>query len=324
MTKLQKILSGVLVVQALLAVVVFWPRSSAAAAAELFPDLETASITKITFADNEGSRVELARQGEGWVVASGADYPADGTKIEPVLDKLVALQGNRLVARTATSHKRLQVAEDDFLRKVQVTTDSGKTYTLYMGSSPTAQTTHVRVDGQDETYLVNNFNIWEMSQMTTSWIDTAYTDLDQTTITAVSLQNSNGTFTFSKGADDSWTMDGLAEGETLNQNSVSTLLSRISGLHLTQPLGTTELPEYELDNPQAKLVVTTDADNATHTYTLLVGAQNPDDDTYTVKWSEADYYVSVSSFSVSNMISNGRTDFLVVPPTPTPDANTGG
>ncbi|MCA9962059.1 MAG: DUF4340 domain-containing protein [Anaerolineales bacterium] len=318
MTQLQKILSGLLALQVVLVAVVFWPRQAAETAAGLlFPDVEAAQITAVSFADNEGVEVDLVRQGGGWVLANGGDYPADGTKIEPILDKIVALRGDRLVAQTATSQAQLQVAEDAFVRRVQFTTSAGETYTLYMGSAPTAQATHMRRADQDETYLVGGLNVWEASQNASGWIDTAYTNLDLTTITAVSLQNGNGTFNLSQAGDQLWTLADLAEGESVNQTNVSTLLSRISSLRLLQPLGTAELPQYGLASPQAQVLLTVEADNASRTYTLLIGAQNPDSGNYIVKWSDADYYVEVSSFSVESMVNYGRADLLEVPIEPT-------
>ncbi len=326
MTQLQKILAGVLALQVVLAAVMFWPRAAGeTAVGPLFADLTVASVTAVTIADNEGVQVELARQGTGWVLANGGNYPVDSAKIEPVLEKLAALQAGRLVARTPTSYARLGVADNEFVRRVDLQTAAGETYTLYLGSSPTAQATHMRRADQTETYLVGGMNVWEVSQLATSWIDTAYVSLPLETITAVTLQNDQGTFNITRTSEAAWTLDGLAAGEVVNQNALNTLWGRVVSLRLVQPLGVVELPAYGLANPQATLTLTAVADNASRNYTLLVGAQNRDNGNYIVKWSDADYYVEVSAFAVEELVGNGRDDFLEIPPTPAAiDDDTGG
>ncbi|MBE2197356.1 MAG: DUF4340 domain-containing protein [Anaerolinea sp.] len=326
MTQLQKILAGVLALQVVLAAVMFWPRATGeTAVGPLFADLTVASITAVTIADNEGVQVELARQGTGWVLANGGDYPVDSAKIEPVLEKLAALQAGRLVARTPTSYARLRVADNEFVRRVDLQTAAGEAYTLYLGSSPTAQATHMRRADQTETYLVGGVNVWEVSQLATSWIDTAYISLPLETITAVTLQNSQGDFTLTRTPEATWTLADLGEGEIVSQNNLNALLGRITNLRLVWPLGVADQPAYGLANPQAMVTLTAVADNASRSYTLLVGAQNRDNGNYIVKWSDADHYVEVSAFAVEGLVGNGRDDFLEIPPTPAAiDDDTGG
>jgi hypothetical protein len=90
---------------------------------------------------------------------------------------------------------------------------------------------------------------------------------------------------------------------------------------MIQPLGKEEQASYGMANPSAVVTLQThNADTGDHTYTLTVGAQDPDDTSYVVISSESPYYVRVSGYSVQNMVENGRDDFLVQPtPTPTPE-----
>ena len=60
MTRLQRILGILLILQVGLAAIVFWPHTQAnAEAVALFPDLETANIVKITLEDNQNQQAEL-------------------------------------------------------------------------------------------------------------------------------------------------------------------------------------------------------------------------------------------------------------------------
>ncbi|MCA9932727.1 MAG: DUF4340 domain-containing protein [Ardenticatenaceae bacterium] len=321
MTKLQRILIGLLIVQVILAGVVLWPRGVAAVAKEpLFPGLNADNVVRLTIAGNEGSSVELARQGDAWVLANGGDYPAIGESITAVIAKIAAAQTDRLVAQTAVSQKQLQVADDDFVRHVTLETSDGETFEFYMGSAPSTSTTHVRRAGEEATYLVANLNVWEISQLASSWVDTAYVELDEATVTAVTLQNANGTFTFHKTGPDEWVMDDLAADETFNRGNFNLILNRGASLRLTRPLGKEAQPAYGMDTPQASLTLTVESDNASGVYTLDVGTALENGNAV-VKWSGSPYYAEVSPFTVENLLNFGRSDFLEVP---TPEAETGG
>jgi hypothetical protein len=322
MTKLQRILAIVLTAQIVLVAVVFWPRSTVQAeGGPLFPDLETTNIVKLTVEDNTGNQVALLRQGDGWVLADSGDFPADGSKIEPVLSKIAALQTGRLVAQNVSSQKRLQVADTDFMRRVKMELQDGSVQTLYVGSSPSAGATHVRRADQDETYLAADLASWEIGATAQNWIDASYVRLNREEVTRLVLENNNGSFQFDKQPDDTWTMVGLAEDEALNMTNFNPILSQAVGLRMTTPLGLEEKAEYGLDEPAAKVSITTTSsdDGSTKTAVLRIGAQLPDGN-YAAKWSESSYYVSVAAASVQNMIDRTRDELLQLPPTPTPES----
>ncbi len=320
MTKLQRILAIVLAVQIMLAAVVFWPRSTVQAeSGPLFPGLETADIVKLTLEDNIGNQVALLRQGDGWVLADSGDFPADGSKIEPVLSKIAVLQTGRLVTQNATSHKRLQVAGTDFMRRVDMEMQDSSVQTLYVGSSPSAGATHVRRADQNETYLATDLASWEIGATAQSWIDASYVTLNREEVTRLVLENGSGSFQFDKQPDDTWTMVGLAEDEALNMTNFNPILSQAVGLRMTTPLGLEEKAEYGLDEPAAKVSITTTSsdDGSTKTAVLRIGDQLPDGN-YAAKWSESSYYVSVAAASVQNMIDRTRDELLQPPATPAP------
>lgn len=319
MTRLQRILAGILALQLVLTAVILWPRQmETAVASPMFPDLLAADVISLTIADTAGAEIVLARQDNAWVLANGSDYPANATTIEPLLDKIVAMQTGRLVTRTAGSHKQLQVAEDDFVRRVTLGAADGQSYTFYMGSSPSGQGTHVRLSDSNETYLIDGLNVYEVSQLASSWIDTTYMSVDVAAVTAVTLENASGTLQFTRVNTNTWTLADLAAGETFNQAPLDTLLSSLSNLRLTTPLGQTNDPAYGLDAPQAKVTLTLETASASSSYTLLLGANDAEAQTYTVKWSDSPYYVTVSAFAVQALPGYGRADFLTPAATPTP------
>lgn len=154
MTKLNQILTTLLVIQLLIAGVVFFYQQSATAdvaSRPLFPSFETDEVVEVTISDGEG-QIVLAKQDDQWVLPEADDFPVDGEKVTPLLADMKAIETNRLVTRTSASHSRLQVAPDDFNRLVVFELADGTTHELYIGSSAGAGANHVRAGNQDEVF----------------------------------------------------------------------------------------------------------------------------------------------------------------------------
>ena len=61
-----------------------------------------------------------------------------------------------------------------------------------------------------------------------NWIDTTYFSASADQIRKLTLENKNGRFEFEKDEAGSWTMINLPPGETLLENNVTSLVTRIS------------------------------------------------------------------------------------------------
>jgi hypothetical protein len=319
MTKLQKILTSLFVVQLVLVVVVFWPRGTAVAeAGPLFPDFNADDIVRVNISDSDGETA-FVREGDGWALPDAGYFPANGEKISEILGKIAAMQTSRLIARTRESQARLQVDAEDYVRRVDMETADGTQYRLYIGSSPNAQGTHVRRGDRQETYLTGEIQNWEVASPINNWIDGAYVTLDREAVTAVTVENGNGVLNFEKVSETDWTMTGLGADQVFAATEFNTLLGQIVNLRMNRPLGKTQQAEYGLDNPQAIVTVTTDEG----TFTLQIGALDADNSTYTAKWSGSDYYVTVNSFSVESFVTYTQDSFIEQP-TPAAEGLEGG
>lgn len=326
MSRTNQILAAVLAVQIVLVAVAFWPRSASVAGGEsLFAGLEADQIAQLTIGDATGKQIKLAKETGNWVLPEADDYPCQANKAPEFLEKIVALKTNRLVTQTPASHKRLGVAEDDFQRKIEVELTDGTTHQLYLGTSPSYGASHVRAQGRDEVYLAS-LSASEAGVNASNWVDTLYFSVAQDQIVALTLENANGRFEFEKDDAGAWAMQGLAADETLNENSVTGMASRIASLRMLRPLGKTEQDDYGLDAPNAVVTVKTlDNEGNEKTHTLRVGAKSEEaagateDNSYVVKSSESPYYVRVSEYTVNDFVERTRDDFLQLPPTPTPE-----
>jgi hypothetical protein len=318
------ILLALLVVQAVIIAVIYWPRGEAVTpGGSLLKGVTAADVTAIVIASNAGDELRLERGADGWTLAGTDGFPANGQKVDEVLGKLISINADRLVTRTEGSHSRLQVAEDQFDRRITLTTGAGDRV-LYLGSSAGAGATHVRQGDAPETYLTGAIAGWELDTQPSGWVDTQYVKLTPEDISKLVLSNANGTFTFTRGEDGQWSTTDLAEGEQLGVASVDALANRVANIALTRPLGKNEQPEYGLAQPQATVVVTVRDDAGMETaHTLLLGAKDADNADYYFKSSDSPYYVTIASFTGDDLVNKQRSEFISVP-TPeavTPDAS---
>jgi hypothetical protein len=271
----------------------------------------------MTVTDNEGKAVQLRQVGGSWVLPEVDEYPAKADKITAVLDKVVALDTKRLVTRTSASQKRLQVGPDSFLRRVDLETTGDARYTLYLGSSPSYGATHVRAEGRDETYLANSLTSYEFYTTAASWVDTAYFSVAQDQLSAVIVKNAKGTLTFNRDGAGNWTLAELPAGEQPDAEVVKQAVDRATSVTLLQPLGKANLPAYGLDNP---LAVITLQQKEGQPITMLIGAQDPTDQSYVVHVSTSPYYVRVSQYNMKALVENGVSEFVAPKETPTPQS----
>ena len=317
MNRQNKILAGVLALQIVIAAVIFWPRPSATAGGgSLFAGLAADQITQLTISDATG-QVQLAKGQSGWVLPQADDYACQASKVQPLLDKLVALKADRLVAQTSASHKRLKVADQDYERSIEFELADGTRHKLYLGTSAGYQTTHVRVQGKDEVYLASGLSVTDASAQASGWVDPIYLSVPQDQVTALTVENRNGHFEMEKNEAGTWTLKGLAPGEIANVSNIQSLVSRATSIVLTQPLGKKEQDAYGLKTPKAVITLRSrDQAGAVKTYSLRVGAQDEKDNSFVVISSESPYFVRAGIGTLQDFVEKGRDYFLQLPPTP--------
>ena len=302
-----QLLGGLLVAQVVLAAVVFWPRVIAAGGGLLFSGQTEAEIVALAVTDGDGKRVALAKDGQEWVLPEADAFPADGDRVAPLLRKIEQLRTGRLVTVTEGSHARLQVAEQKFNRELQITWSNGAQNTLLLGSTAGAGATHFRLLEEDEVYLTADLTPWEANTTASNYIDTQFFSVPGDAITAITLQNENGSFIFSK-RDEEWTWSAANADETLDDTVLNRLLSQVSSVRMIAPLGKETQPAYGLEQPLATATIITEVDDALQEHVLRVGAERDGD--YVFSASGAEYYVSVSAYTAGNLIDKTRADFV--------------
>jgi hypothetical protein len=314
-------LGAILALQIALSVVLFWPRDmTGGEKRRLFPDVSPDDITELTITDNTGTALRLVSRDGEWVLPDAGDFPVLAASVQTVVESIAGLETGRLVTRTEPSHSSLQVADDDFLRQILFKVADGSAHALYLGSSPRYGLTHVRVFGQDEVYLTDALQSWDVSTNAGAWVDTSYVSVPRADLARVTLTNAQGTYAFTQAPGDTeggtvWSMTGLAEDELLDEAAVSSVVNQAASVNLSTPIGLAESRAFGLDDPNAFITLETSDD----TITIVVGVLDADSDSYVVKASTSPYYVRVAKWNLDNLVNYSRDDLLEATPEPLPE-----
>jgi hypothetical protein len=241
---------------------------------------------------------------------------------------VLTIDTSRLVASNASSYNRLQVADDEFTRKIELGTADGQTQTLYVGTSPSLRATNVRLGGSDGVYLTGEVRGSEIGTDAGSWINLAYVQIPSSDAQAVTIENANGRLDFTRATTDTWTLVGLGEGEVFNDNNFQTILTRLGALNMVTPVGKEIKPEYGLETPTATVTVTTQPSGGeAQTLNLVIGAKDEEGTNYYAKSSDSEFVVKLASFTAEQFVNDTRDRYLQPPPTPeasSPLTTTGG
>jgi hypothetical protein len=311
MSQRNGILFGILVLQLIVIVALFWPRGSTVAASKLYPQLESDAVTSLTISDETRTLV-LAKKDGKWVLPNADDFPVNEVRVSDLLTKVAQIDAQRLVASNPASHHRLQVSDDSFQRKVEISQADGNQVVLLVGSAPNARATHVRDVDSDNVYLTSALSTADVRSDVGNWIDTAYLQTNANELTAISLSNHNGRFEFTKDAAGAWVMTGLADGETVNQTALDALLNRMATFNMLEPLAKEPAPDWSMGTPTATITLTlqTTTTVPAQEIVLEIGAKFADGSGYPVKASTSEYYVKVAQFAVEPLLNNQRSDFV--------------
>jgi hypothetical protein len=243
MTRLNKVLLGLLVVQAVLAAVVLLRGDDTALAAQrpIVAGLDPKLVTKIAVFDKDADKpgLELVRTDAGWQLASHFGHPASTEKVDELLTKIAALRTRGAIATSAVRLDQLRVGDKAFERKLVLTTAKGDT-TLYVGTSAGGRSNAVRVGGATGAHGVTTLSPWTVEPQPSRWIEPAYLELDRERIVRVVIQGTGGAVELDRAAT-GWQLTAagqpvaLGPGEQLDTAAVDAIVSAVSRMTVFEP-----------------------------------------------------------------------------------------
>ena len=314
MDRTQRILAILLALQlAVLAVLGFAFPSNRGPAKEasLLPALAGMTPRKVEIGDQAGASVTLARAGGGWTLESPSGYPADSAKVEKLLDDLEAVKVRSPVVSNRRNHAALKVADETFERRVRIweKPEDKPSATLYVGSSPRFQSSHVRVGGKDPVYEASGINTFELAADPGSWVERSLVAVPADSVTSLSLRNAKGGFELEK-KDGLWSVRAPASRAraALDAQKVETLVRTLCSMSLDAPAGPAGDAAYGLATPESAVALWL---GTTPGVEVRIGAQVPGNDNQRYAGrAGSPYAVIVSKYTVDRALNATLTELL--------------
>lgn len=307
----QKFLAGILVLQLGLVAYQWWPSGTAVAAPKRLVPFELDDVRSLTVqsaprGDEEVKPVELRKEGDEWVVASSENYPAKRDKVEEVLSKLIGIEVSTPIATKPHRHNQLNVGDVAYGRRVRLS-DGSTEISLVIGSSG-ASGVNVRREDQNEVYNTRGFSEWSIGDRVRSYVEDKLVDAQLDSLQTVVIHSKEGTFRFAQ-EEGEWVLEEpeVPVGRQLRPGAIKSMVRRVTGIRLSEPVGREVRDEYGLDGSvRVEWTETRNGETVEGGYT--VGAIG-DRDGY-VKVDGSDFVVSVGKWSLEPIRDAKLEDLL--------------
>jgi len=243
MDRTQRLLVGILVAQVVLILLLRSPLAGsggAVAAHPLLPALEAFVPARMEIDGADDQEVSMTRDDGAWVLDELGGFPADGKKVDELLDELRGLTVRRPVVSGSRYHDAFKVADDDHEGRIRLWAegDDDPQVDLILGSSPNYRMLHVRVGGQTPVYEVRGLASYDVRADAAAWADKDLVAVSEPSLQALEIRNASGGFGLIREAG-TWRVsapESRRESE-LNQDEVDKLVQAATTVRLADPLG---------------------------------------------------------------------------------------
>lgn len=232
--------------------------------------VDTAKVTAIEIVPKAGSGEEnimLRRTGTGWTLESGgSSYNPDPMAARNVLSELVNLKPERVAAKDESRWDELQVTDSTGTR-VKLFRDKKEVADVYIGKfnytqPPQTQpgfqqqnrgkmSTHVRLAGEDEVYVVDGFIKMNIQTDVSNYRNKNVVMVNSPDVTKVSFKYPGENFTLTK-EENVWMVNGLKADSAKTAQYVNSL-RRVTGADFVD--------DPEVTTGKASHVVTIEGNN---------------------------------------------------------------
>ncbi|MCZ6888809.1 MAG: DUF4340 domain-containing protein [Gammaproteobacteria bacterium] len=153
--RVRSVLAIALALQLLLAGALWAFRLADDAIPDPFLTFDASSVDAIVVSDGENT-ITVSRIDDVWRLDGG--LPADGDKMESMLEKLSDANGGWPVASSTSTARRFEVTEDKFQRRITVNAGDVEIADVFLGTSPGYRKVHARHRGADDVYSIEFSN----------------------------------------------------------------------------------------------------------------------------------------------------------------------
>lgn len=163
------------------------------------------SVTELEISDSSQT-IQLFKREDAWFMRSGImgsdmELPVDDNQIASLTTSLVNLDTGLPVASSKNARDQLQVADNDYQRKLSISTGD-KTTVLLLGTSPGIRKSHIRLEGSDNIHSAS-LPVSDVPTSVDTWLDKSLLAISGIT----KIKANDVTFELrSEGVEKDWTM----------------------------------------------------------------------------------------------------------------------
>jgi hypothetical protein len=293
LTRFHKISIVLLVAQLALAAVMLLRDDDYAAEKPqpLLAGFDAAQVTRLQIASKD-KPVDLVKRDGAWVLASSFDYPVEESKVTDLLSQLAKLSAASPIARQASRHKQLGVADDDFTRKLIVTAN-GKDTTLFVGNGSGLRRTAIRLAGDARVFGVSGVSSYSIGNEPRQWVQTTYSQIPTDDIAKVVVQKAGATTEI------------VAGDAALDAEKVTKLISSVATIDLVAPAD----PKRDASKPTATITIEKKAKDASTPAPIVIDVIE-DGTNYWVKTRGAVRAVLVEKSRLAKVVDADRAKLV--------------
>jgi len=251
---------------------------------------EPADVDSIIIAGENNATTKLAKR-NGWQTASG--FPADGRRIDRLLQRLRELKHGLAVAVSASALPHFKVGEKEFVRHIILNKGNKVASEFYLGKGAGARQSYAR-SAKDEAVYSVALGSYELPLMESDWQDKTLLQLRSNEITAVKVRGVKLVKTIAVDPRKSgWTSDQTPTGKQLDQVAVTQVLNLLQSLRFTKALGKQAPDGYDMAHPVLSLNVSYQGKKRQYQF-----AKPDKGDDYVLKVSDRPEYFQLSGYTV--------------------------
>lgn len=242
-------------------------------------ELDANTVTQLSI-KSEDNAVMLEKKQDKWLISSSG-LPAEQSRVEKAIKSLGDMQLGWSVATSDSSHQQLEVADNKYQRRVNISTDgNGSIPDIFLGTSPGFKRSHVRKDGTDEVYSAA-INTYDLPAKPLDWLDKTLLQISDVTQLVVKDD-------VLELKEDQWIHDG---GNAVDQEKAAALVQAFDDLRVIDTV------KPDSDNLDFQTVTLKSGDNE-HQYQF-----GTVDDDYLVARTDIDQIFKISKSSYDKIIA---------------------
>jgi hypothetical protein len=283
-------------------------------------------VARVKIVDAQGTSIELARGGDGWVVASAGDFPCKvdpatkASSVEKMIDKVLGLRSLAVAGTSKATQAALDVSEGRAQRDVRLLDGGGKELARLLLGRSVAGGAFVRRAGAEEVLRVGENITWDVSTSPATYIDTQLTSFDPASATSITISRAAGeTIALEKGEKDAWRVVKPADFDA-DKAKAEDVVRAASRIAVARPAATTCTAQQCGLEPGPEVAIEVKLKDGT-TQRVELGTKTADGASRYARKAGAKHIVEVAPYAIQGILDKNVEAFKPAPPAaPAPGA----